>query len=104
MKMTETLWAKARLEDCKNELERLGVKRLGLFGSIARADFQSESDVDVLVEFSDEVVNGDYYDRYHELLSFLQSRFGRRVDLVTEPGLKPAVRPYIERDLIHVFP
>lgn len=102
--MTESQQAKARLEGRKDELKRLGVKRLGLFGSVTREDFQPASDIDVLVEFSEEAVNADYYDRYCDLLAFLQSLLGRKVDLVTEPGLKPAIRPYVERDLVHVFP
>ena len=33
------------------QLKALGVKRIGLFGSFARADQKAKSDVDVLVEF-----------------------------------------------------
>ena len=30
---------------------RNGIKRLSLFGSVLRADFRSNSDIDVLIEF-----------------------------------------------------
>jgi uncharacterized protein len=33
-------------------LESMGVKSLGLFGSVARNEANDESDVDILVEFS----------------------------------------------------
>lgn len=62
------------------------VKRLALFGSVVRADFSPNSDVDVLVDF--------HPDRIPDLLQFgmlaeeLQAIFGRRVDLLTYNSLK----------------
>lgn len=37
---------------------RRQIRRLALFGSVLRADFGSDSDVDVLVEFEDGCVPG----------------------------------------------
>ena len=59
-----------------------GIRRLALFGSVLRADFRPESDVDVLVEFKPGVQVGLAFIRMQDELSAL---LGRSVDLHT-PG------------------
>ena len=80
------------------ELRALGVKSLGIFGSIARDEAGPGSDVDVLVEFD----GTTSFDGYMDLKDLLERALERRVDLVTQRALKPMVRPYVERDLIRV--
>jgi predicted nucleotidyltransferase len=79
-------------------VSRFGVKQLRLFGSTARDEAREDSDVDVLVEFEGPATFRGYFD----LLHFLEDRLGVSVDLVTEKGLKERVRPYVEKDSIHV--
>lgn len=79
-------------------LERFGAKHLSLFGSAARDELRDESDIDVLVEFE----RAATYDGYFNLKEFLEQLLGRRVDLVTEKGLKPRARRHVEKDLIRV--
>ena len=40
------------LDELKDNLKELGVRRIGLFGSFARNDSTSESDVEVITEES----------------------------------------------------
>jgi predicted nucleotidyltransferase len=40
-----------RIEAHRDELAIAGVRRLGVYGSVARGEARSDSDVDVLVEF-----------------------------------------------------
>lgn len=77
---------------------RFRVKSLGVFGSAARDEMHEGSDVDVLVEFYGPPTS----DGYMDLKFFLESLFGTKVDLVTIDGVKPRMRPIIERDLINV--
>lgn len=77
---------------------RFGVKALRLFGSTARDEAREDSDVDILVEFAAPAT----FDGYFGLLRYLEERLGCGVDLVTEKGLKERVRPYVEKDAIHV--
>jgi predicted nucleotidyltransferase len=77
---------------------RFGVTRLALFGSAARDELRADSDIDVLVAFDGPAT----VDRYFGLREYLEELFGRRVDLVTEKGLKPRARKYVEKDLIRV--
>jgi len=77
---------------------RFGVRRLALFGSVARDEARPDSDVDVLVEFDGPVT----LDRYMALKFHLEDALGVRVDLVTTSGLKPRARPVVEREAIDI--
>lgn len=87
------------LRQHRGELEAdFGVRGLALFGSAARDQMRSDSDIDVLVEFAAPVS----YERYFALLERLERLLGRRVDLVTARGLKPRARVLVEQDLVRV--
>ena len=58
---------------------RHGVKRLSLFGSILRADFRPDSDVDVLVEFEAGRTPGMF--GFGGMILELGEIIGRRIDL-----------------------
>ncbi|MEK7763013.1 MAG: nucleotidyltransferase family protein [Nitrospirota bacterium] len=79
-------------------LVKFGVKKLGIFGSVARDDMRNGSDVDILVEFQDAAT----FDRYMDLKAYLEALLGTAVDLVTEDALKPRMRPHIEKDMVRV--
>ncbi len=84
---------------CRDEIcQRFGVTRLSLFGSAARDELRADSDIDVLVEFSAPVS----FDTYFALKDYLEAMLGRKVDLVTEKGLKPRARRDIAKDLVRV--
>jgi predicted nucleotidyltransferase len=78
-------------------IKRYSVKSLALFGSAARNRLRKNSDVDVLVQFEQPT-----WANYIGLKFYLQDLLGREVDLVTPKGLKPAVRPSVEKDLLYV--
>lgn len=88
----------ARIRGLRTQLDALGVASLGLFGSVARGEERDDSDVDVLVAFNGPAT----FDQYMDLKLLLEDALGRRVDLVTERGLREALRPIIERELRHV--
>jgi|APFre7841882724_1041349.scaffolds.fasta_scaffold01764_7 predicted nucleotidyltransferase len=74
---------------------RTGARRLDVFGSAARADFDpASSDLDFYVEF-DELPPARYGDAYFALKESLELLFGRPVDLITEAGLATSsARPW----------
>ena len=80
------------------ELKELGVRHLSLFGSIARGDATSDSDIDVLVDFG----AAPTFDQYMDVKIALEDLLGRPVDLVTVTGLRDEVRPYVEREALSV--
>lgn len=83
---------KAELKD------RFGVIDLALFGFAVRDDVRPDSDIDILVSFSGAATSR----RYFGVQFYLEDLFGRPLDLVTDKALRPDLRPYIEREAIHV--
>ena len=65
------------------------IRRLAFFGSVVRADFRPDSDVDVLVEFEPGHVPGLAFFAIEDGLSRL---LGRKVDLNTPQFLSPYIR------------
>jgi predicted nucleotidyltransferase len=86
----------ARREALEELCRKYRVRRLDVFGSAARDDFDDQSsDVDLLVEF-DDIPFADRADAYLGFLTEAEAVLGRRVDLV-EVG---AVRnPYLRRSI-----
>lgn len=62
------------------------VKRLDLFGSLARGEGTAQSDVDLLVEFEEPDVNPSK--RFFGLLHHLEDILGCEVDLLTVSSLR----------------
>ncbi len=87
------------LREHKAELrQRFGVRELALFGSLARDDAYGGSDVDILVEFD----GAADWRRYFGTQFYLEDLLGRSVDLVTNTALRSELRPYVEKEAIHV--
>lgn len=87
------------LKQSKAELaRRFAVRELALFGSTARGTASPDSDVDVLVSF-DGPANSE---RYFGVQFYLEDLLGCPVDLVTDKAVRAELRPYIERDQLHV--
>jgi len=96
VKKNETL---GLLQAHKAELaKQFGVIRLALFGSTARDTAGPNSDIDILVEFDGPATSA----RYFGVQFYLEDLLGRPVDLVTEKALRPELRPFIEREALHV--
>lgn len=77
---------------------RFGVTELALFGSISRNAAGAGSDVDILVAFDGPATSS----RYFGVQFYLEDLLGRPVDLVTQKALRRELRPYIEKEAVHV--
>lgn len=76
---------------------RAGARRLDVFGSAVRGDFNPQaSDLDFLVEL-DDVPPAAYAKAYFALKEGLESLFGRPVDLITGSSL---ANPYFRERVI----
>jgi uncharacterized protein len=83
----------------REQLQDMGVKSLDLFGSVARDEADSNSDVDFLVEFNRpgglfQLLQVQYY---------LEDILGCAVDLGTQEALKEHLREPVLKDLIRAF-
>jgi predicted nucleotidyltransferase len=88
-----------KLSRCKSTLvARYGVTDLALFGSTVRDAARIGSDIDILVSFDGPATS----DRYFGVQFFLEDLWGRPVDLVTDRALRPELRPFIEKEAVHV--
>jgi predicted nucleotidyltransferase len=77
---------------------KFGVKSLSLFGSVARNEATSTSDVDLLVEFNRPM---GYFGLF-ALQDYLEKLLGCPVDLGTPDSLKPYIKERIQGELIRV--
>ena len=79
-------------------MAKFGVKSLLLFGSVARNEATSTSDVDLLVEFNRPV---GYFGLF-ALQDYLEKLLGCSVDLGTPDSLKPYIKERVMGELIRV--
>jgi predicted nucleotidyltransferase len=75
---------------------RWNVRELSLFGSVLRDDFRPDSDLDVLVSFDEEAHIGLW--DMAQMVSELESMFGRKVDLVEKEALS---NPYRKKAILN---
>ena len=79
-----------------SDLQHLGVRRLGLFGSTARGEATEASDLDFLVELDRKT-----FDAYMDVKELLERLFERRVDLVVAEAVKPRLRRRILQETLY---
>ena len=83
----------------KNEINALcanhKVKSLYAFGSFLTHNFNTNSDIDLIVDFK-EIDVKDYADNYFDFKFSLQDIFNRPVDLLEEQAIK---NPYFKEEL-----
>ena len=89
----------APIAPVKARLLASGVRRLGIFGSMARGDMRADSDVDVLASFAP---HQRTFDNLYAVGEALEEVFQRRVDLVTADALSPYLGPHILREVEYV--
>ena len=78
--------------------ETYQITEMGIFGSYARGEQTQDSDVDVLIDYSEaptlfELVN---------LRDFLRDLIGLPVDIVTKNGLRPKIRDRVLSEVIYL--
>ncbi len=78
---------------------RNNVAMLGVFGSVSRGDDNSESDIDLLVKFSE---TPDFIE-FIRLENEFVELFGKKVDLVTEGFLHPLIKENALRELKVIY-
>ena len=74
-----------------------GVKKIGVFGSFVNGRPRKDSDIDILVEFSQPI--GLF--KFVRLENFLSEALNRKVDLATKNALKPVIKKKILSEVIY---
>jgi len=96
--MKELATIKEIIKELKPELEKkFHVSSIGVFGSVARNDSSENSDVDIIVDFS-QPIGIEFID----LADLLEEKFLEPVDLVSKKGIKPQYFSSIENEIVYV--
>jgi len=86
-----------------DKIKSFGVKRIAIFGSLARDELREDSDIDFVVEFEED--RGDMKD-FTGLIDFLETLLGRSVDILTPYGIESIrikhIRETIKREMEYV--
>lgn len=73
------------------------IKSMAIFGSYARDEQSNFSDLDILIEFSDQIGV-----RFIDLANEIEDIIGIKVDVVSKKGIKDKYLASIGTDLIYV--
>jgi len=80
------------------------VNSIAVFGSAANNQMNKNSDIDFLVQFSDEINVLDYADNYFSILEKLEELTGKKIDLVSVKSLKnPVLISEINKSKIELY-
>ncbi len=80
-------------------LEKNGVKRAALFGSVVRGEATEESDIDILVEFEGRKSLLDLAGLQIEI----QELLGKKVDVLTYGSLHPLLKDRILKEQVVIL-
>lgn len=83
----------------KSAFSKLGIKRIGVFGSAARGELKKTSDIDIILDFTK---GQKSYRNYLTSSLLLEKILQRTVDTLTPEAINPLIKPYIEKDLTYV--
>jgi predicted nucleotidyltransferase len=86
------------LTELKPELEKnFHVSSIGIFGSVARNESSSESDVDIVVDFNQPIGIS-----FIDLANLLEEKIKTHVDLVSKKGIRPQYLSSIEKEMVYI--
>ena len=71
-----------------------GIRKMGLFGSFAKGHPGEQSDIDIVVEFERPIGL-----RFIELVEYLETLLGRKVDILTPIGIQSIRRRTVAKSI-----
>ena len=93
-----------KLDKIVNACKKHHVVAIALFGSAVNDSMNEDSDIDLLVDFSDDIDVLNYADNYFSLLHQLQEILDRKVDLVSSKSLKnPILKEEVYQSKVDLY-
>lgn len=80
--------------------EKFHVSKIGIFGSYSRGDNSENSDIDVIVEFDENVEH--VFDSKYELKKYLENHFNKNIDVCREKSLHKLFYKQIIKEAVYV--
>lgn len=87
------------LDILREILQSHGVIQASVFGSYARGQARTDSDLDILVHYSEGVSLFDHLD----LKDQLEQKSGKSVDIVSARAVSRHLRPYIDKEKVVIL-
>jgi len=81
--------------------DKYHIVRIGIFGSYARGDQNTSSDIDFLVEFDENTQ--DLYELKIDLKEFFRKQLGIEADICREKFIKPRLRSSIIKEAVYAY-
>lgn len=78
--------------------EKYCINEIGIFGSYVKNQQTKDSDIDILVDFTDDI---DIF-TVADLINMLNSVFGKKIDIVNKKTLRPKISKNILSEVIYV--
>lgn len=91
----------ARLKEQKRTLKKMGATSLYIFGSTARDQATTTSDVDIMIDY-DPTSSFSVFDLMR-MRAFISKHLRRPVDVIPRDCFKPYVRTAVEQEAVKVF-
>jgi uncharacterized protein len=85
-----------------DRFKSIGATGVFMFGSRARQDNRTDSDLDLFIEYGDRNKIPSYFDLLEVQLR-IEDRLGMAVHLGTRASLDPSIRKEVEHDAIRIF-
>lgn len=79
-----------------NLFDKYKVTKLGIFGSFARGEEKPESDIDIIIEFSETPGMMLFFNTEE----YLEKLLNRKIDLVRENAIRPELKEIIMSEVI----
>lgn len=79
-------------------IQKYHITKIGIFGSVIRDEAGQDSDIDILVDFSDEASLLDH----SGLKIYLENMFGESVDVVPERAIRKELKGQILSDVLYI--
>jgi predicted nucleotidyltransferase len=94
-------WSRKTITDFlishSDTLRKMGVRKIGLFGSYARNEQTQHSDIDLLF-----VMDDFTFASWMDVWNYLEDNLGCKIDLVPEKDLRDELRPTVLSEVEYV--
>lgn len=84
----------------QNDIEKFGVKSIGLFGSYLKNNATHNSDIDIYIDFIKEKKT---FKNYTGAYFYLQNIFDKKIDFITPQSLGKYVSSSILKEVVYAF-